>query len=429
MEQQHDDDLSDPVFDDMAMTNSIHKRKFFELCRKTFEIQASYENVYGVVRNRNDWKVFVSFLLQMGRVDLDDADDCEDTFLDAVDKMFLVKGGRIISLDYDNEYSNRSGIFPAGVFRLDHLKHLEIYHVHSLPLKELSLLPRLQNLEINFSSDLVSNSILAAPKSVKFPRLKRLCLEGLPTFQMLFRCEALQALGLSFDSLSEIDLVRDLLCSADFASAETLQTIELHNCKRMKGRHLEPFLFDIIPRLPNLQKLYIAEDLIVVFLKVVANRLRTDKSCRISKSLREVAIYGRIEQIADSDEPAAQTDLLTFLETFVAVDSFGCFYRNFEEELYWDNSVRHALIINMAGRRLLKGNVLERVPLSLWPVVLQRFQRRADGRFPLPYAPMAKATGLYYLLREGPVLLDPRAPVRNQPSEYPTPEPKRQRRK
>jgi hypothetical protein len=152
------------------------------------------------------------------------------------------------------------------------------------------LLPRLQQLKIIGCSDLLSDSFLAAPKSVKFPRMKQLCLRAPPSFQMLHRCAALENLTFDFHTQSDIDHILNLLCSTDFSFAETLQTLDIHGgrgCK-MTCHHLETLFIEVTPRFANLEKLVMSDALNILDLKVVANRLRTDKSCNISKSLREV---------------------------------------------------------------------------------------------------------------------------------------------
>jgi len=64
--------------------------------------------------------------------------------------------------------------------------------------------------------------------------------------------------------------------------------------------------------------------------------------------------------------------------------------------------MKFVMIKVMAGRKILCGSL----PLSVWPFVLQRFERKIDkARKQGIQTGEAEATGIYYVLREGPALI------------------------
>jgi hypothetical protein len=74
-----EDDLSDPVFDDMDMTSSADRRRVLEVCRKTSRKKVSKRRFTPGPFNENpivfdDWKVFVSLLVQMFSLDIYDSE-------------------------------------------------------------------------------------------------------------------------------------------------------------------------------------------------------------------------------------------------------------------------------------------------------------------------------------------------------------------
>jgi len=92
----------------------------------------------------------------------------------------------------------------------------------------------------------------------------------------------------------------------------------------------------------------------------------------------------------DLKEKAA---ILSLLETFNTISSLG--HLGKEGHAYSD--VEYALRINHAGRRLVEGShVATSLPRSIWPIVLERVIKKSYRDDPF--------TGLYYLLRHGPVL-------------------------
>jgi hypothetical protein len=367
-------------------------------------------------------------------------------------------------------------ILPTGIHRLDHLRRLEISSKSllasvstTLPLlKDLASLPHLEQLDLLgcCSSDtdrLLSDSFICAEneESVKleFPRLKKLSISGFLSVQVLLlllhRCicaAALEHLELAFGGQPEIDRILDTLCcTSDYfcCFAETLKTLVLTGDDKryeMEGHQLETLLFQVLPVFPNLEILSFGGN--IMCFKDIADRIRIrsdNKRCVSSssnnRSLRIIqwnhfsGNRGVVEDL--NKDPDMKAAVLSFLKVFNTIERifFPC-------DIQMHSDWNYAMIKNIAGRRIIESNDFggdgygstssgSGLPLSVWPIVLERFQRKIDtpawGRFPvelqkwkidppqgrlLPESRYAraintatKATGIFYLLRQGPVLM------------------------
>ena len=419
------DDISDPIFDDMNMSDSAQRKKFLEACGKSFDEQgvqqtdSRCEN-FDHGKAFEDWKFFASLMLRIGLIDLNNANLCHELN----EKKRITKGDWENGWKYQNGWkyttdecgridrlyvvlSDKQTDLLAGIRRLDCLRSLYItgQDVQSLPLKELSLLPKLRELFIGASiSDLLSDSF-RAQELVQFPNLKELTLRVPSSLQIVHRCVALENLTFCFVTEGEIDTILDILGTFEFCFAKTLQhlTFSGYLGSQVKGHHLESLLFQVVPRFPNLEELDISP-IAILRLKVIADRIRSDKPSIISKSLRSIRLQGRhgkqTREKIDKD-PGMKAALLTFLESFHTVDTIPL---PIGIKLHSDNDWNYALIQNKVGRRILKKDGSSNLSLSLWPIVLQRAQWKTKNVVE-ESRKSAEATGIYYLLRKGPVLI------------------------
>jgi len=166
---------------------------------------------------------------------------------------------------------------------------------------------------------------------------------------------------------------------------------------------------DDVHAFPNLREVWFLDATKLSCFKAVADRIRKDTSCSIPFSLRRVRIqYDARHPIRDralSRDPDMKAAVITFLRTFVTVDDM-----EFPIGTTIHSEWEYELVTNAAGRRLLDGNNhggCADLPLSIWPTVLQRAQRKIKSmrRITPQKARGAQATGIYFLLREGPALL------------------------
>jgi len=93
------------------------------------------------------------------------------------------------------------------------------------------------------------------------------------------------------------------------------------------------------------------------------------------------------------EDPKEKAAILSLLETFNTISNLG--FIGSKVHAYSD--VEYALRINHAGRRIVEGSHdATLLPPSVWPIALERVYEESYRDDPF--------TGLYYLLRHGPVL-------------------------
>lgn len=234
-----------------------------------------------------------------------------------------------------------------------------------------------------------------------------------------------------------IGRILDVLCTSDYC-CEALVTLRglkfIGSGCNMNGRHLEILLLQLLPKFPNFHRLAFHKTSSIESFKELAERIRSDNSLIISKSLRQVRFEKPFQDIAS--DPDLTAAILTFLKAFVTVDYIS-FHPRCVEKI--DPEFKYVLLTNMIGRRLLEGNSAKgddrsgnsRLPLSIWPIILQRAQFKIDESIlfnenaafwsvlvdhPQWRKNSAKATGIYYLLREGTALIGRNNLVRNHES-------------
>lgn len=218
---------------------------------------------------------------------------------------------------------------------------------------------------------------------------------------------------------------------------------------RISILHLEPrgAIPSIIHRLEHLQKLYITGqtvkalpikelcsiprllelkmDFDIMSLKVIADQISdqipSEEPFAASKSLRRLMFVGseNWEKVYEDSETKAA--LQTILDFFITIDTVRI--NRYDANTSCKEDWEYALLKNKVGRRILEekgysndGDESSSLPLSIWPTMLERAQMETGEESKTVYCndelpraqqetnERAKATGIYYLLREGPVL-------------------------
>jgi hypothetical protein len=370
--------LSDPVFDDMGMSDIADRRQFRIVCREYF-------NEINKMRTKDrfcrivfeNWKVFLSILVQTGWLDIHRRHALRDYF-EEEDLPFdfdTDEDGRIYFLEF--EVRNSSNL-PKGIHRFDRLEKLGIRgHITSLPLREL--------------------------QTEKLPLVTTLEIGGLDAFQLLHVCPSVECLDLYSHSHDQFDTLLNLLESVEM---EKLQYINF--CESdISGEQWAKLMLDVVPRFPHLEELHISSFSVTDF-RVISDRLRSDKSWVTSKSLRRLSMQFPALQ---TEEPNFKADILTLPKFFPNVDDIEWLrYAAFCMDPDW----RYAMVKNRVGRRIVRrGGGSSRLPLAAWPIVLQRAQRKVwNSNFCcslLVHSEESTAclvvTGIYYLLRKGSALI------------------------
>ena len=248
----------------------------------------------------------------------------------------------------------------------------------------------------------------------------------------MHRCESLEMLHLMLGNResareNEIDEVIEGLLARDLAFAKKLRTIEI-TVNSMTTDQFGRILFEVVPRFPNLENLLRgkwgnAESQWLdarSYIKAAVDRIQSNSSIRISKSLRKLKLPTARENSLTKEENRLAVN--TFLKTFVTIDHI---YVGFDKPEI-PQEFKYPLVINMAGRRLFA--VAKRQNLGLWPFLLQATQKdlrierafttvlpsRAvlystvssrDGLYPPPSLEWKLQDGIFGLLREFPDLI------------------------
>ena len=139
----------------------------------------------------------------------------------------------------------------------------------------------------------------------------------------------------------------------------------------------------------------------------IVDRIENDRNCFISKSIRILGMGDNVISDNVMDNPKEKAALLGLLKSVNSIYDLG--------DSYYDSDVEYALLINHAGRRIVEGSGGDSggrsLPLSVWPTILERacnksppptIFERASSKSPIKRH--ICPTGLYYLLRNGPVL-------------------------
>jgi hypothetical protein len=241
----------------------------------------------------------------------------------------------------------------------------------------------------------------------------------------------LEVLSLRLSDEREHEEAFDVLLAADFIPPETLHTVNIWCCW-MNSDQFERFLFQVVPRFANLQHLRFDHDLgegeqlcrapFFSHISAAMDRMRSDRSIRISKSLRSInfSSSGGVWMRKDTVELLG---MIPFLKTFSTIERvlFGAPTRD-DQLQYLPKELIYAMVTNMAGRRFLAvpGVGTSHRNLALWSVLLEEAQKdqRIEKSFPAEkswykeYPMWRLQDGIFGLLRENPELI--RRPVGNQ---------------
>lgn len=178
----------------------------------------------------------------------------------------------------------------------------------------------------------------------------------------------------------------------------------------LTGQNVSSLHLEEISLIPNLQELKMVWN--VETLTTIADKIRSNNLPGISKSLRKVHFFrhenweaNELDQ--DLKNPDTKAALKTFLDFFVTIDTVQFPDDSSETNFSFEDDWKYSLIKNNVGRRIIQrgraydnGDGRNNTPLSVWPKILERAQKVTDER--------GNATGIYYLLREGPVFMEVR---------------------
>jgi len=385
-------ELTDPVFDDMAMSDMADRRIFRDAIVLSYHQRMKNPAPWARIVFE-DWKVFLSLVIQGGWVHVLNEEllmrmakwNHDDYEIDEDHRICKLSLYCVVRIYYP---------FSKGIHRLDHLEHLIIdgEDLTSFPLRELNSIQKLERLEVWSFSKLLSDSLCGLQETEKLHRVKILELCDVHSLQLLRVCPSVEKLIPEFRNSGDTDAFLNFLGSIEI---ETLQSIDFLHSSGINGEQLAKFMLEIVPRFPNLAKLCFSDCCTITDFQVLSDRLQSGQSRAISNSL-SLRIHFDARN-THSDFMAHKKDMLNLLKFFPTIESIHLYGAcNLFTKV--DPDWRYAVVKNSVGRRIFRGGGSSRLPLSVWPIVLERAQRKVSG------ASLA-ATGIYYLLRKGSALI------------------------
>ena len=192
--------------------------------------------------------------------------------------------------------------------------------------------------------------------------------------------------------------------------------MSLTSCE-MKERDL---LLNVLPQFPNLCKLVVSDNQIES-LQMIESRIINMRSQQLAipeNCLQELNIDRNPVMEKIDNNPKEKKALLTILNTFNRISCLGR-----TEHGQYDKDVEYILRINHAGRKLITeggggtaNNIryfnLAGVNLALWPKILERAHETSAEIYNNMLCSMEEkelrkcATGLYHLVRHGPLFAE-----------------------
>jgi hypothetical protein len=326
--------------------------------------------------------------------------------------------GRIIRLSINGGRRERFAL-PEIIARLERLTDLTLGHCQSIPM-ELSNLPQLKALTLIHCSDLFDNSL---PVQMVLSKLKEFSIcnyrsESTPMSTstststqliawMSKQLPILEELGFFFLQKNRTDSVLNALSTVKYLCFQyTLKSLTMERCS-IDQKSFETLWFDVRPKFPKMSALNLHNNRIESIQPTV-ERIKNDDITIISKSLQVLDLSSNPITKLLKDDPIENAAMLSFLESYNAIYSFGIGNYDANRQAYvcdYGSNIEYALRTNHAGRSIVEGDDRKDdrplVPLSLWPTILERAYKKSDCT---NYA--KNATGLNYLVREvGPALI------------------------
>ena len=253
------------------------------------------------------------------------------------------------------------------------------------------------------------------PEGIQLDGLKSIMLEAShflspPTLELVInQLYRLEELYLGLGNKEDSDRVLRSLQNDDYCFRHSLKLLDFQCCQ-LKEEGLETLLFDVLPRFPILRELEVFHSEIES-LRAIESRIKQSNYAIPENRLRKLDFYMNpvIEKL--NDDPKEKYAFMTILNTFNEIS-----YVKFWCDEYGPD-IEYLLRINHAGRKFIYGEgdgettkkPVKTIQPGLWPKILERAYEKSDtivsgsntfdGR-------KKCSTGIFYLLRNGPILQD-----------------------
>lgn len=347
-----------------------------------------------------DWIAVVRILSQIGIVDLDQDYSALVGYSDLWEYN-VDESGRISELSVSYLGGIHPYELPTDIIRLQMLRSLSIRDCKSIS-SQIRNLSHVFYLSFDKSSQLLNENF---PEYLEVPNLTdlfihRCAIQRPSPFLNWFaqQLPKLAAFGLFRVERSTSVPVLDLICSV--RSYHQMISLTMEHCE-LREKELGQILLQL-RNLRNIKYIYLGHNKIESVRTIVDFIHQPKASFVVSKSIQTLDLSDNPIMDIMNGSPTEKKAFLSLLEAFKTIHTLG--YHASREP--YDSDIKYALRINHAGRILIEddgsntnssdgsGNCIP-LPLSIWPLVLERSYIQS---------PDSSASGLFYLLRNGPAL-------------------------
>ncbi|VEU37625.1 unnamed protein product [Pseudo-nitzschia multistriata] len=365
----------------------------------------------------DDWMVLIFILSKVGIVDLQNReDDCRN--LVHRDRWYYRTDheGRINYLSLFGKVGCPFDL-PPEIGYLECLEYLRLKRCRSIPGRELSSLPHLEVLSFdkcNFQfllhqDDVEHNTKNSFLSRIKLINLKTLRIERskipasssivsllageLPELQKLYLCDI---------DCHSMKNVLEALTNLDVSFQDSLSHFALIDCC-LEHHNLETIFMDILGKFLKIVHLDICNSEVQSIHSLVEGlkrERRNGASNPEQSTLRHLGLtYTSAKNEIFVNDGREKDAIVYLLRTFKTISDVAL------GAIQFDQDIEYEILANKAGRSLVECGNNRPLLLSGWPAVLERVTRNRKINYNSIEKPVRPVTGLYYLLRFGPVLM------------------------
>ena len=284
---------------------------------------------------------------------------------------------------------------PDTIGELNHLQSLAVYNCRSLP-PSMGNLTNLRELSLHFCSQMATLPLelgnLLNLTDVRIhgdTAMHRIipCIRMLPNLKFLYY----RSVNGADKCMLRENMVQDLL-DPHVQFKQSLEILDIEGGDLLEDDVAELFA-KVLPEYPNLQRIFIPKNLIRALTPIL--KAQPDVIPPTIR-LRQLNLLGNpvlnCTFIEEKDVPAEQASLLKLVTLHEELSSLG---RGITESPLCTTPTLLTLDLNEGGRVLLSKR-FRPIPLSVWPIVLER-ANQLQGYHP-------NTNIIYHLLRNGPAL-------------------------
>ncbi|OEU21535.1 hypothetical protein FRACYDRAFT_235160 [Fragilariopsis cylindrus CCMP1102] len=299
----------------------------------------------------------------------------------------------------------------------ERLTDLALWCRQSIIPMELSNLPQLQTLTLRTFSDLFDINFLV---QMDLSKLKKLSIcgfrsESTQTLMQLIawmtkQLPILEELEFDFSERNVTDSFLNALSTVeDICFKGSLKYLKLPYCN-IDQNIFETLWNKIVPKLTELFSLDLEMN-DIESIQPTVERIISDNITVTPNQLQELNLHHNPIMKNLKEDPNEKVAMLSFLESYNSIYSIwsceSACGKYVDIDYWYDSDIEYALRINHAGRSIVecsnrKEDHHSSLPLSLWPIVLERAYKKSGHIYPRgsTIRRTNDATGLHYLVRQ-----------------------------